>query len=188
MHTPISRYLPFIAAFFVYQSISAAPVYKHVDAGGTITYTDTPPAGISVVKSNIRAKTPGLEDVPVSAAAMIYATEVLVETSYRFCRDEIPSSASAVKAARDKWMDQHASLRAKKIEVAHDLLTMDELMDLAAQMKRDNEKVLAVLKAAPFQQRVKMCTDAPTKFLSPEMNLMAHPTLVKTIMDYQVKH
>lgn len=187
MHIAISKYLLVVAVFFVYQSISAAPVYKHVDAGGTVTYTDAPSAGSSVVKNNIRAKPPGLEDVPVSAVAMIYATEVLVESSYRFCRGEVPSSASAVKAARDRWMDQHASLRAKKIEVAHDLLTMDELMSLAAQMKQDNEKVLALLKAASIKEKVKMCTDAPTKFSSPEMNLMAHPTLVKTIMDYQVK-
>lgn len=166
----------------------AASVYKRTGPDRKVTYADTPPAdGAAEVKEGIRGKALTVDDDPVAAALAVYANEIVVETSYRLCREIVPDSTAAVKSARDNWMERHADLRSKKIEVLHDRLSTDELRTIADRTERENESILQAIRAAPAAEQAKWCQEAPKKFAAPEMNLAARPTLVRTILDYKKK-
>lgn len=167
---------------------AAGQVYKSVGPNGVVTYSDTPPAsGPAQVMDKIRARSPVPENDPVTASIMVYSIEIIVETSYRFCRDSIPESAQLVLAARDKWMERHASLRARKIEVLKDRLSNAELHKLSNQFERDNEDILDKIRRAPRATQSEMCNAAPRTFAAPKFDLAANLTLVDTIMNYRPK-
>jgi hypothetical protein len=187
MSATFSR-LIFMLAFFQLQACWAGSVYKTVGTDGKVIYTDTPPtSGPVQTLVNIRSRAPVPEDHPVKTALMLYTKEIIVETAYRFCRDQVPDSTQAVKGAHDRWMEQHASLLSKKIPVLHDKLTVDELRVIAAQTEQENEKNLRIMRDAPAAERSKWCYNAPKTFASPEFNLAGNPVLVETIMNYKVK-
>ncbi|HZF14633.1 MAG TPA: DUF4124 domain-containing protein [Steroidobacteraceae bacterium] len=167
---------------------SAGPVYKSVGPDGKVTYSDTPPASDSEdVSKDLRAKDASLRVDPAKAAMQVYVKEVIVETAYRFCRDEVPESAGPVREARDRWMQRHAQLRARKILVLKDRMTTDELRQLARQAQEQNEGILRTMKQAPLAERTKWCTAAPKTFAAPEFDLAGKPELVDAIMNYHVR-
>lgn len=164
----------------------ADPVYKIVGPDGKVTYSDSPPPGAAAeAKGGIRSRTPSADEDPVKAAMTVYANEIIVETAYRFCAKEIPETEPAVRQARDRWLARHAELRAKKIVILHDRLSMDELRALAARSERDNEAILDSMRKAPRPEREKWCRGAPQKFASPQMDLLVHLTLASTVMNYK---
>ena len=166
----------------------AGTVYKSVGPDGKVTYSDTPPAPNSAeVSKDLRDKTGGRKLDPVQAAMAVYAKEIIVETAYRFCRDQVPKSESSVGAARNEWMDRHAPLRAKKNVVLHDKLSTGELIDIAHKAEAENEGILRTLKQAPLEERTKWCTNAPKTFTAPEFDLASNQDLVDTIMKYKVE-
>lgn len=176
----------FIAAAFVALPALAAPVYKHIGPDGTVSYSDVPATGAATVQGDARSKPPGFEDNPVTAAIMVSTHGIIVESIYRFCRDAVPDTALSVKAARDRWVEQHTSLHAKAKTILRDKLTMAELRNIAAQTEQDNEKVLGQLRQAPYAEKKRICEDAPAKFTAAEMNVAGHPALVRTIMDFKL--
>lgn len=175
-------------AFFFLLPCWADPLYKIVDPDGKVTYTDKPPtSGTAQTLANVSGKAADPEESPVKAALMLYTKQIIVETSYRFCRDQVPESAPEVKVARDRWMENHASLLAKKIPVLHDRLTMNELRKIAAQSEQENERILRVMRKAPLSERTQWCNNAARTFASPEFNLAGNSALVAAIMNYKVR-
>ncbi len=187
MSATFSR-LIFMFAFFQLQACWAGSVYRTVGPDGKVIYTDIlPTSGPVQTLAKIRSRASVPKDDPVKAALILYTKEIIVETAYQFCRDQVPDSAQAVKGAHDKWMEQHASLLIKKITVLHDRLTMNELRVIAAQAEQENEKNLRIMRVAPAAERSKWCYNAPKTFASPEFNLAGKPVLVETIMNYRIK-
>ena len=122
------RYLPVFFALCALAPCWAGSVYKSVGPDGKVIYSDTPPVLGSVdVSKDLRARDPGLKVDPVKVAMNVYIKEVIVETAYRFCKEQVPQSEASVRAARDRWMQRHAQLRAKKIQMLQDRLSSEEL-------------------------------------------------------------
>lgn len=177
-----------MSTIFVALSALAAPVYKHVGPDGKVAYSDMPaPTGLTTVKGGIRSKPAGFEDDPVSAATVVATNEIVVDSVYAFCRDEMPDSAPTIMAARGSWKEQHATLIEKSRAILAEKLTIDERRSIAAMLKQENEKIAGQLRQAPYAERKKMCEGAPARFTTPEMNLAGHPALVRTIMDHTVR-
>jgi hypothetical protein len=176
-------------ALFVLPLLGAAQVYKSVGPDGKVTYSDSPPEDAAKVESRpgIRARPRRPEEDPVQAALMVYASQVTVETFFKFCLKEVPESGSKVREARDKWHAQHAQLGERKLAILHDRFSVSELLLMARATEQENERVLGIVKRAPQSEKQKWCADAPAKFTSPTLCPAYNPTLVRTIMDYKPK-
>ncbi len=187
-HSPVqTQRLLALLACCLFAPFASGAVYKSIGPDGKVTYSDTPPASGSVdVSKEIRKRDPALKLDPVKAAMAIYAKEVIVETAYRFCREQVPQSETRVRIARQAWMDRHAQLRAKKIVVLHDKFSTNELRALAVKAEAENERLLSTLRQAPLEERTKWCANAPKTFTTPEFDLAANQDLVDTIMNYKV--
>jgi hypothetical protein len=166
-----------------------AEVYKSVGPDGKVVYSDTPPAtpGSTEVSKDLRAKSGGAKMDPVIAALNIYAKEIIVETSYRFCREQVPKSEESVRGARNEWLQRHQTLRTRKNAVLKDRLTTGELLELARKTEAENEAILGKMKTASVEEITKWCTDAPKTYTSREFDLAGNLDLADAILKYQVQ-
>ena len=167
--------------------IGSSQVYRSVGPDGKVTYSDSPPAAAAKVdqKPDIRARPPRPEDDPVTAAMQVYVKITLVEEFYRFCRDEVPSSAADVLRARNLWNDQNAGLAAAVKVIVNDRYTTRELLKIAGDTERENLGIVAEIRKASAKEKSLWCSQAPAKMASMEMNPSRNPTLTKTLLNYK---
>ena len=162
-------------------------VYKSVGPDGKVTYSDGPPASAAKVeqKSDIRARPLRPEDDPLTAAMQVYVKVTLVEEFYRFCREEVPSSAAEVLRARNLWNTQNAALTDSVKVIVNDRYTTRELLKIAGDTERSNLAMVAEIRRASDQEKSLWCSQASAKIASMEMNPSRNPTLVKTLLNYK---
>ena len=116
---------------------------------------------------------------------LVYVKVTLVEEFYRFCRDEAPSTESAMLIARTQWNAQNSALRERVKDVVNDRYTTRELLKIANDTESTNLKVISQIRSAPEKEKLAWCRQAPAKMASMEMNPSRNPTIVKTLLNYK---
>ncbi len=163
-----------------------AQVYKQVAPDGTISYTDKPAdARSGATETELRPKAPGAQLDPVKASLTVYAQETTVESIYTFCAREDPLSEPTFRQARNQWLDQHAQLTARKIPILHERFSREELLALAEETRKAQQRIYNTLRGASRERIAGWCRDAPRKLSAPELSPRLDPQLVMAIMNYR---
>jgi hypothetical protein len=190
------RALAAIASMLLAGSCVAAPVYKVVGPDGKVSFTDQPPAtankdkplkGTGTADLGEAADDGATSNEATKAAVRVYANQVVVETGFRFCHNEVPGTSDPVRMARQGWMDRNGALLDKKNRVLRDTIGLAAMNKLAEETERDNERILNMLRGAPMAEKRKWCEAAPQNFKSAKLDPSLSPALVRLITDFKLK-
>jgi hypothetical protein len=170
-------------------SAAQAQAFKCTGPDGKTAYQDRPCASAKD-KENVIAtplnKTQKDERDPVLASITVASTAYTLERMEEWCARRAPSSVAALKQARARWHERHESLISKGGAIVRSKLSQAERASLAAQSKLETDKIIASIEGAGSEYHRKWCADMPAKMTSLQMDLMARPTLVKTITSYKL--
>ena len=139
---------------------------------------------ILLVVGSAHAETAPDESDPVIASVIFYSQSYAIERLQGWCKEEVPSSASHIAAAREEWDRIHRPLWDKVPGILKTALSREQRLEIAVQARRENDEIVARLAAAPRAEREGWCESAPARILSEELNLMGRSTLVRAIAAY----
>ena len=121
------------------------------------------------------------ESDPLIAAVIVYSASYSIERWEQYCASEFPSTADAVGAAREAWMDSHLDLLTKAGNILKSQLSHDERVQIGVQTQLANDELEDKLSAAPMSSRKDWCDQSPQRISSPQMNLLRRTVLVNAI-------
>ncbi|MDJ0792662.1 MAG: hypothetical protein QNI98_00355 [Woeseiaceae bacterium] len=121
------------------------------------------------------------ESDPLIASVIVYSASYSIERWEGYCASEFPSTAGAVKAARETWMDRHLDLLTKAGNILKSQLSHDERVQIGVQARLTNDELEKKLNAAPMGSRKDWCDQSPQRINAPEMNLLRRAVLVNAI-------
>lgn len=121
------------------------------------------------------------ESDPLIAAVIVYSASYSIERWEKYCASEFPSTADAVKAAREAWMDSHLDLLTSAGDILKSQLSHDERVQIGVQARLTNDELEKKLNAAPMGSRKDWCAQSPQRINAPEMNLHRRTILVNAI-------
>ena len=177
-----------VMCMFCLSSAVQAQMFKCTGPDGKTAYQDRPCASEKDKEKAIAtplSKTQRNESDPVLASITVASTVYTLERMEEWCARRAPSTVAALKQARARWHERHESLISKGGAIVRSKLSQDERVNLAAQSKLETDRIIASIEGAGSENHRKWCSEMPSKMTSPEMDLMARPTLVKTIMSYK---
>jgi hypothetical protein len=177
-----------LCAWLACQACSAATVYKVVGPDGKVSFTDQPPATAKSQALKVpvnQAKVGEVDRDPVTAAMLVHARQMTVESTTRFCMTFAPRTAHDVVVARDAWRLRNGALIDKKNRMLATAVSLTERSALTDKSDRDNEDFLETKRAGSPGDKLRWCQTVPASFASPDLDLSRNPTLVRTVMDYK---
>ena len=124
------------------------------------------------------------ESDPLIAAVIVYSASYSIERWEEYCSSEFPSTAEAVKAARQAWMASHLGLLTKAGDILKSQLSHDERVQVGVQSQLANDELEKKLDAAPMGSRKDWCDQSPQRINAPEMNLHRRTVLVNAIESF----
>ena len=124
------------------------------------------------------------ESDPLIASVIVHSASYSIERWEAYCASEFPSTANAVKAARETWMESHFGLLTKAENILKSQLSHDERVQIAVQARLTNDEIEKKLNAAPMGSRKDWCDQSPQRINAPEMNLLRRAVLVNAIENF----
>ena len=121
------------------------------------------------------------ESDPTIAAVIVYSASYSIERWHEYCSSEFPSTADAVTAAREAWMDRHQDLLTRAGDILKSQLSYDERMQIAVQARLTNDELEEKLNAASMGSRKDWCDQSPQRINAPEMDLRRRSVLVNAL-------
>ncbi|MDD2776260.1 MAG: DUF4124 domain-containing protein [Gallionella sp.] len=159
-------------------------MYKCADSTGKMAYQDKPCASATKTQKIMMTSSDKMELDPVLASIKLGSTGDMLEKMEAWCVAKAPSTVSAIKQARMAWHQRHESLLAKGAHILQTRLSYDERLKLAVQSRLANNEIYAKLENASQSECMQWCEGMPAKMRDPQIDMTAHPLLVKTIMGY----
>ena len=138
-------------------------------------------AGFLILASQAIAQPALDESDPMIAAVIVYSASYSIERWQEYCASEFPSTADAVTAAREAWMDRHGDLLARAGDILKSQLSYDERMQIAVQARLTNDELEEKLNAAPMGSRKDWCDQSPQRIGAPDMDLRRRTVLVNAL-------
>jgi hypothetical protein len=178
-----------LSGVLVAHSVLAAPLYKVVGPDGKVSFTDQMPTSgaAEAVKAPVNQSLVADTDRdPLAASLAVYAKQMVVESSGRFCVAFAPTTSHEVVVARDAWRSKNFALNEKKTKVMASQMSVEMRNRLADKTERENEAILDKIRNAPMVDKVKWCRNLPASFTSMELDPSRNPMLVRTIMSFKV--
>lgn len=124
------------------------------------------------------------ESDPLIASVIVHSASYTIERWEEYCSSEFPSTADAVKAARESWMGRHLELLTKAGNILKSQLSHEERVQIGVQAQLTNDEIEEKLNAAPMGVRKDWCEQSPQRINAPQMNLLRRPILVNTIENF----
>ena len=124
------------------------------------------------------------ESDPLIASVIVYSASYSIERWEEYCASEFPSTADAVKAARETWMGRHLDLLTKAGNILKSKLSHEERVQIGVQTQLTNDEIEEKLNAAPMGARKDWCDQSPQRINAPQMNLLSRSVLVNAIESF----
>jgi hypothetical protein len=128
-----------------------------------------------------QAQQPTDDDNPYFAAVVVYARVTTFTSWQEYCAKEDPSSAETFSVAVDTWLEHHARLHEKTLQIVRSAFTKDELAALDANVRSDSEAFQLEMASLPREERLSWCRSTPAAILSPRMSLLGRAQLVAAL-------
>lgn len=170
------------ALFLPFAAESA--MYRCAGAEGKMAYQDKPCSSLTETQKIMMDSSDKAELDPVLASVKLGSIGYLLERMEAWCAVKAPSSISAVKQARMAWRQRHESILAKGAHILQSRLSYDERLSIAAQSRLEQDAIFAKLENASPSEHQQWCEGMPAKTRAPQIDMMGHPILVKTIIGY----
>lgn len=162
-----------------------AEMFKCTGNDGKSRYQDTPCTSGKETQKVFSIASEKDEHDPVLASLKVFNVEYLLERIEGWCASRAPATLPSVQAARNVWRRRHEQLSAKAATIVQSKLSNEARISHANQAKAENEKYIVRLEAGGPENHRQWCEALPAKTTAPEMDLMAHPVLVKTLTTYR---
>ncbi|NOT19409.1 MAG: hypothetical protein HOP24_03920 [Sideroxydans sp.] len=149
-----------------------------------MAYQDKPCTSATETQKIMPSSSDKMELDPILASIKLGSTGYMLEKMEAWCVAKAPSTASAIKQARVAWHQRHESLLAKGSHILQTRLSYDERLKIAVQSRLAHNEIYAKLENASPSEHLQSCEGIPAKLKDPQIDMTAHPILVKTIMGY----
>lgn len=182
MSQPLFR-LSAVLLFSASLGAAHAGVFKCTRADGKTAFQDQPCAANESSKViNVPSSSQRESSDPLMAAAIVYGVTASLEHMQSWCGSIDPATQGPIELARQDWKRKHAALLDKTNSILQMRLSGDERARLASQMRQEGLNITRKLSAAPYEDKLQWCMNAPVTISSPQMDLLARPILTNTIM------
>ncbi len=180
-----------LSLMLVPQSGFAGELYRIVGPDGKVSYSDRPadaPAAKTVKLVAGASSSSGTGDPTiVEAVVKVLTMEGVVQDLTRFCGTFVPETSRPVREARDEWIARNKALTVQRNKVVRDVLSMGEMVSLAATMDKEARKLrMQATEATPAMKKT-WCQEAPKNFAAREMDPSRDLTLTRVLMTHTFK-
>jgi hypothetical protein len=166
-------------------------LYRIVGPDGKVSYSDRPADGpaaktVRLVAGASSSSSSG-DPTVMEAVIKVLTMEGTVQDLTRFCGRFVPETSRPVREARDEWVARNKALTVQRNKVARDVLSMSEMVSLAATMDTEARKKTSLATEATPAMKKTWCLEAPKNFGAREMDPSRDLALTRVLMTHTFK-
>jgi hypothetical protein len=122
---------------------------------------------------------------PYRAASVVRGRVTAMKSSQEYCAQEDPPSVESIAAAVKTWLERHAQLYERALQVTRSRFTHEELRQLEANDVAAHEAFKAEMAGQPRAARVSYCGNLAARILSPDLSLLQRSKLVAALEGFR---